>query len=537
MNKKLTQLNHILIGILLISQLFIAMFQANIARDVQLFGLSVFEVFNIVLSLICFGITVFVHSEKRIFIKYIPYEVVLGIYLILHIYNTYQFDQTVYAAQTPSFLTEAYYIFRMFVVPMLLLFNIYYSGMQKEQLIKMLEIFVFIVVVIMFATNLLHVALQNYSEEPIYAKLSFFDWFTFENSWRYDYYRLTTKGWFLSGNQMAGILFMTFPVIVYRAYQKRSWFHYVTVGLQMMSMFMLGNKVSNLGCLLIVAIFGCLWALFKALKHKEQGIIKIMIIGICFLILFPISPVGYMIRYQNVMKQNGILENQKTLLEQAMEAEITEEMDAKEKAHIEKLKKDSLYFLKLDANNLTEEQQAFIVKYIDEYHLFFGISPYITTSYDSLESASFWNRYMKEAKNNDYRAIKSAILEDIYQRNQNSMDKYLGMGHTLNYIYTEADYSYQLYSYGIVGFVLLIGPYFYILLYVLVQGLKNFKNMFTLESAMYFLAPVLGLGVAKFSGHIFENTMPLMVIGVVGGILLLHTRNQVAGSRKEENGR
>ena len=145
--------------------------------------------------------------------------------------------------------------------------------------------------------------------------------------------------------------------------------------------------------------------------------------------------------------------------------------------------------------------------------------------------------YMKEAKNNDYRAIKSAILEDIYQRNQNSMDKYLGMGHTLNYIYTEADYSYQLYSYGIVGFVLLIGPYFYILLYVLVQGLKNFKNMFTLESAMYFLAPVLGLGVAKFSGHIFENTMPLMVIGVVGGILLLHTRNQVAGSRKEENGR
>ena len=535
MNKKLTQLNHILIGILLISQLFIAMFQANIVRDVQVFGLSVFEVFNIVLSLVSLGITVFVHSEKRDFIKYVPYVVLLGTYLILHVYNTYQFDQTVYAAQAPNFVTEIYYIFRKFLVPIILLFNIYYSGVQKEQLIRILEIFVFIVVVVMVGTNLLHVALRNYAEETIYARLSFLDWFTFESSGRFDYYRLTTKGWFLSGNQMAGILFMSFPVILYRAYQKRSWFHYVTVGLQMMAMFMLGNKVSNLGCLLIVAIFGCLWVLFKVLKHKEQGIIRIMIIGICFLILLPISPVGHMIRYQNTMKKNGIVMNQQTLLEQAMEAEITEEMDAKEKTYLEKLKKDSIYFSKLDANNLTEEQQAFVVNYMDEHFLFFGISPYIIDHYDSLESASFWIRYMQVAKNNDYRAVKSAILEDIYERNQNGMDKYVGMGNTLNFIYTETDYSYQLYIYGIVGFLLLIGPYFYILLYVLVQGLKNFKKMFTLESAMYFLAPVLGLGVAKFSGHIFENTMPLMVISVVGSILLLHTRKQVASSEKEEN--
>ncbi len=530
MNKKITQINHILIEILVITQLFIVMFQANIMRDVQLFGLSIFEGFNIILSLVSLGITVFVHSKKRVFIKYIPYVVVLGIYLLLHSYNTYQFNQEVYAAQTPNFLTETYYIFRIFLVPIILLFNIYYSGIQKEKLIKILEIFVFIVAVVIVGTNFLHLALRNYSYDTIYGGLNFFDWFTFESSEKYDYYQLTTKGWFLSGNQMAGILFMTFPVILYRTYQRRSWFGYVTMSLQMLAMFMLGNKVSNLGCLLVVAMFCCFWGFFKLLKHREKGILVIVIIGVSFLMLLPFSPVGHMLRYQNAMKEMEIPENSKTLLEQAMEAEITEDMNEEERAHYEKLKTDSVYFSKLDADNLSEEEQTFVVKYMDEYRQFFGISSYITKSYDSLESANFWVRYMQRARNNDYRAMKSAILEDIYQRNQNELDLYLGMGNTLNFLYTEEDYSYQMYSYGIVGFLLLIGPYFYLILYVFAQGLKNFKKMFTLESAMYFSAPLLGLCVAKFSGHIFENTLPLMVIGIVGGILLLHTRRQVTSA-------
>ena len=530
MNKKITQINHILIEILVIAQLFIVMFQANIVRDVQLLGLSIFEGFNIILSLVILGITVFSHSKKRVFIKYIPYVVVLGIYLILHSYNTYQFNQEVYAAQTPSFLTETYYIFRIFLVPIILIFNIYYSGIQKEKLIKILEVFVFIIAVVMVGTNFLHLALRNYSNETIYGGLSFFDWFTFESSEKYDYYRLTTKGWFLSGNQMAGILFMTFPVMLYRIYQRRGWFRYVTMSLQMLAMFMLGNKVSNLGCLLVVSMFGCFWVLFKLLKHKEKGILAIVIIGVSFLILFPFSPVGHMIRYQNAMKESGISENQKTLLEQAIDVELTEEMDKEERAYYEKLKTDSIYFSELDADNLSEEEQTFVVNYMDEHRYFFGISSYITKRYDSLESANFWVRYMQQARNNDYRAMKSAILEDIYQRNQNKWNRYLGMGNTLNFLYTEEDYSYQVYSYGIIGFLLLIGPYFYLILYVFVQGLKNFKKMFTLESAMYFSAPLLGLGVAKLSGHIFENTLPLMVIGIVGGILLLHTRRQVTST-------
>ena len=160
-----------------------------------------------------------------------------------------------------------------------------------------------------------------------------------------------------------------------------------------------------------------------------------------------------------------------------------------------------------------------------EFCSFFGIDPFIIEHYDDLEHSDFWTRYIQESPNNNYRVLKTMILEDIYDKNDNPLDKYLGMGYTLNYIYTETDYTYQFYNYGIIGGVLLIGPYIWGVLYVIYQGLRHFKEMFTLECAMYYVAPLLGLCVAKFSGHVLERTLPLLILATVLGIVLIHTRD------------
>ena len=532
MNKKIIKINHTLIGLLIIAQIFIVMFQATIVRDVQLFGLSVFEGFNIVISLISMCLTIYAYSEKKKFFKYIPYAIILGAYFILHGYHIYQFNEAVYASQEPSFLVESYYIFRTFIVPLLLIFNIYYSGMKKEQLIKILEIFVFIIAIVMVATNLFGIAQRNYSEETVYATLKLFDWFSFDNISKYSYYQLTTKGWFLSGNQMAAILFMLFPIIVYRAYKVRDWFHYVLMCMQILAMFMLGTKVANIGCLLIALMFACFWIFFKLIKHKESGIIAILIISMVFCMLFPFSPVGYMIRYQNKHQGTGSEGRAELMLDRALEVDLEDdtEMDEDEKLYYENLKKDSKIFKKLNPDELSDDEKKFVLKYMSDYCGYFGISPFIIENYDDLEHSVFWARYMQETPNNDYRVLKNMILEDIYNNNDNPLDKYFGMGYTLNYIYTEADYTYQVYIYGILGVVVLIGPYFCLLAYVILQGLRNFKKMFTLESAICFAAPLLGLCVAKFSGHVLERSFPLITLSMVLGIILLHTRNCVKTS-------
>lgn len=527
MNQRIIKINQILIGFFVIAQIFIVMFQATIVRDVQFFGLSVFEGFNIIISLISMCLTIYACSEKKNFLKYIPYAIVLGVYFVLHGYHIYQFNEAVYMAQEPSFLVESYYIFRTFVVPLLLIFNIYYSGMKKEQLIKILEIFILIIALVMVATNIFCVAQRNYSEETVYATLNLFNWFSFDNISKYSYYRLTTRGWFLSGNQMAAILFMSFPIIVYRTYKARDWYHYILMSVQMLAMFMLGTKVANVGCLLIVLMFACAWMFFKVLKHKETGITVILLISFAFCALFPFSPVGHMIRYQN-HKGGDSEKHAELLLDRVFELDLDKtELDEEEKLYYENLKRDSKILKKLNPDKLNKEEKEFVLKYMRDYCGYFGISPFIVENYDDLKHSVFWARYIQETPNNDYRVLKTMILDDIYNNNNNKLDQYLGMGYTLNYIYTEADYTYQLYLYGIAGVVVLLGPYFCLLAYIIFKGLRNFKKMFTLESAMYFAAPFLGLCVAKFSGHVLERPFPLITLGIVMGIILLHTRNNV----------
>lgn len=535
MNTKLIKINHLLIGILIILQPIINIFQTIVVRDVQLFGFSVFEAFNIFAVLISVCLSIYTYSNKKTFLKFLPYVLVLGMYVFLHGYNIYQFDEEVYSLQEPSFFVESYYIFRTFIVPLLLIFAIYYSGMKKEQLIRILEIFVFIVVSVMVITNILKVAQRNYAEEIVYNSLNLFDWFSFENVSRRSYYQLTTRGWFLSGNQMSAILFMSFPVMIYRAYKIRDVFHYLLIALQMLAMFMLGTKVANLGSLLVVLLFVVLWVVFKVLKHKEKGIVILLVMSIAFAILFPFSPVGYMLRYD---KQTGTTSSSGggLMLDSALEYEVEddEQMNEELRKYYENLKRDSKRFKKLVADSLTEEEKIFVREYMTDYCGYFGISTFIIDNYNDLEHSVFWTHYIQETPSNDYRVLKTMILKDIYNKNNNPLDKYLGMGYTLNYIYTEMDYSYQYYYYGLIGITLFIAPYFCMLLYIIIQGLRHFKEMFTLECAMYAIAPVLGLAVAKLSGHVLERQLPLLVIGMVMSIVLIHTRN-VCESREMQS--
>lgn len=281
--------------------------------------------------------------------------------------------------------------------------------------------------------------------------------------------------------------------------------------------------MANVGCLLIAMMFIGLWIFFKVLKHKEKSILVLVAITLFFGALLPFSPIGHMVRYKIGGPQGG---SSGLMLDGALSLDIDEEeMDEEQIRYYENLKRDSKIFKKLDADVLDEEQKAFVLQYMKDYCGFFGISPFIIENYADADHAYFWTNYLQKTPNNDYRVLKTMIFEDICRNNDNPLDKYLGLGYTLNYIYTEADYTHQFYSYGLLGVLVLIGPYFWALVYALCQAIRKFKDMFTLESAMYFSAPVLGLCVAKFSGHVLERQLPLLVVGMVMSIILIHTRN------------
>ena len=111
--------------------------------------------------------------------------------------------------------------------------------------------------------------------------------------------------------------------------------------------------------------------------------------------------------------------------------------------------------------------------------------------------------------------MKTNILNSIYQKNNNKYDKWLGMGYTINYLYTEKDYSFQFYIYGIIGIIVLIGPFYFIILKNGIHILKDIKQKATIENLMLLMAPLVGLLTAYFSGHILERSFPMLIIAIL----------------------
>ena len=508
--EKLREINKYLIVLLILVQPFINIIQACIVRDVQVFGFSLFEMINVILIGFSTILTIYLYDDKKKFIKYIPYIILLGIYFILHYYNTTLFNLDAYSKQKPSLIIETYYLGKLFILPLMLIFNVYYSGIKQKTCVRILQTFLFIVCFVMIITNLLKVAHVNYSETVTNNLYSFFDWFSFKNTDAYSYYKLTTKGWFLSGNQMSAILFMTLPITLYLAYKKRSPFDYLLLVMQSLSMFMLGTKTANLGVMLIFLTFIIIWLFFYLLKYKLTSLKPILVIGLVFYFLFPFSPIGYMSKKVTVPKSGSMLGNLKDSFTDPMEYEkvskVVDEID------------------KMNCSSLNNKENKVIKNFMKDYSGYFGIDDYIVTNYNDLNHSGFWCQYLKSHANNDYRVLKKSVLKDIYKNNHNQLDRYLGLGNTLNFIYTESDYSYQYYLYGIIGVILFIGPYFVLLGYLAYKVLKNFKSYFIIKTAVYAMAPVLGLFIGYYSGHVLERNFPLLILGFVMAINLLHIK-------------
>ena len=134
----------------------------------------------------------------------------------------------------------------------------------------------------------------------------------------------------------------------------------------------------------------------------------------------------------------------------------------------------------------------------------------------------FWLAIAKRNKalNNDNRRMKIDIINRIEERNDNPMDKWLGMGYTLNFMDLERDYVYQYYIFGIIGLVLLIGPYFALIIYLAIKGFRSFNKNFKFITILGCMSVLLGLVIAYYSGHVFGWVSPMMYLAIFLALLI-----------------
>lgn len=510
--EKVRRFNRWLIAFVIILQPALDMLRKLVGADFEVFGFSLLELVNIVLIGTIFLLTVITYPEKKKLLKWLWLLVPYLVYFIVHYYNITQFNNSVYPDQTVSIVTEFYYLFRVFMLPLVLIFSIYYSGIQKKEIFQIFELFILIMAGSIILLNLLKLSFFTY-DNGVLAGYSILDWLSFDGP---NYQKIATKGWFFSGNQISAILFICLPITLFLAYNKETKYNYFLLGIHVLSMLMLGTKVANFGCVLVLICFIIIIIFKKLILKKDIMPIKIIVaIMLCVSALFCFSPRGYELRSGHTEVNDGA--GKSPIISVDTNKKISE-------LNCPYLSHDDKMFLDL-----------FIYKNVDKLKF----PSYFLNAYPLEYNYNYWCYMVKNAvllKSNviDYRSMKTSMLNQIYINNDNWLDKYVGMGYTLNFIYTEEDYTYQFYNYGIFGILLFIGPYLLILLVISFKFLKGFKNNFTVQNTLFIIALAFGILVPYMSGHVFERSFPLYVLALIAAINLLNLK-EFTFSKKIEN--
>lgn len=469
------------IFILIIILPFLDMLRTTGFKDIEVFSIALIELVNIVLILTAFA-TTFFKIDKRKFIKIFIYFVLVLIYIVLHYNNIIKFDTNIFEKASINFLVESFYIFRVYILPLMLVFILYENKdiFNKDFYFKVFKIVISVISFSIIILNILKLSYISYSPTKDFIEANMFDYFWYKG----DFKMLTSRGWFDSANEISAITFMLFPVNILMLFEERKRSNFVLLLAQALAMILLGTRTSAMGTVLISGVVLVGYFIINKINYNPVGkkLVKNFIRSFIFIsILLCISP--FMIAKVNEGKVDF------------------------------SIKEQSAYDELNDEENI--DNDAFI-KLIDKYKSEYMINEAFLKLYPINNDVEFWINIARRDKalNNDSRKLKTDILERIVERNNNPNDKWFGVGYTINFMDLERDYFYQYYLFGIVGLILFILPYFGFLIGNVIKFFKDFKNNLTVKNMCSFMAPVLGLVIAYYSGHVFGWVSPMMFLAI-----------------------
>lgn len=456
-------------------------------KDIELFGFSIIELFNIVIIGYTLILTIInLKNKKKEIIPLFIYTIILLIYICFHDMNILCFDTNVYPQSNINIVTETYYILRVYYMPVLLIFilikNIDIFNLQFYS--KLVKSLICIICLSIILLNIFKLSFATYSAtNDEFVKYNIFDFYKSDKSPKL----LSTRGWFDSGNEISAILLMLFPINIYLLYKENKKLNIFLYIVQFLAMIILGTRVSSIGAILITIIAIIINVFSNSLKHNRINY-KIIIYGLLCTIYFFISPVGVYLLDYTVPNYNIEDEHNECLKKLTDEKEISEYIT------------NSLYDFRID--------EAFIELYPIENDIYFW------------KEIALRNRNL----NNDSRVMKTTIIKRIYEKNNNKYDKFLGMGYTINFMDLERDYVYQYYLFGIFGIILILPQ---VLLYIKIgiYYLKNIKNIELDKIILLAMSVALGFAVAYYSGHVFGWISPSYILILTLAFLYCECQN------------
>lgn len=437
---------------------------------IEILGISLLELINYMLILLLVILLFLRDGWKKHYFWFVGYLFIVGIYCVIHSYNVSLFDASLLNRQTYSLVKETYYIARTYMLPLVFLVLVYKSRLDKVKFYRIISISTFLIAGMIIVTNLLGMSLTAYGDEFSKQMIqgNMFSWFQFKEGMDFELY--TSKGWFSSANQISGVLFILCPLVIKQMLEEVNVKNVVLAFMCMVSMIMLGTKTATFGFFIVLFVLILAAVVLGKLKFGDLRLKSIL--GALSILLILGSLLLYHSPYLHLNAKSAESSGEER------EIQVDEEELAEYRAHADSLE-----------------------EYINKYYWNYYIQDQLIAIYPVENDLEFWEDKITRdvSLNQNYRLIKTELLQRIVERNHQPLDELFGIGY-MDKIDNERDYVYQSFLFGKVGVALFIGPYLLIFLYAVI---KWKKNRFSFEGMALLCSCGIAITVPYVTGHMF----------------------------------
>lgn len=384
------------------------------------------------------GIYILIQTKKKGNLKYILYIILVGIVFTVGLINNKFTKDPMVLSEEIKFIAKALYPFVM-----LTCYVFVFKSLKEKSHSKMRNYITYaslIMGVVMVASITTGTDYNNY-----------------------EWLKLGSRGWFYAGNELGSILAIMCPIVILYSIEKTKSmskiYYWIPPILVVFSLFAVGTKV-GIGAIYATMVIAVVMCFIQAFTQRKDGKKHAYLLN-GFLALTVLVGIMAYTPFSPFLKNMGIhvqlIEDQQTAKKEEKKKEeakehkppVTEKEKEKEKVAEKK-----------------EETQAII---------FSG------------------------------RQLFEQMYKDFYKEAPMSQ-KLLGMGYAGNYKadpkLIERDFHDWFYSFGIIGFILLVVPFLYFGIKFIVCIFTKFRQIFTVKYAMVIASILLGLGISFIAGHI-----------------------------------
>lgn len=460
------------------------------------------------LVLLTFGL--FEKKKKRVVILFGIYALIFGIYFILHCKNANYLQYNLGLPNRYYFLISDEVVYTMtLLLPLVYIYVFYHLDITEKVLKNIVVTLSCVTALPIFISNLFVFGESTYQGNTID---NFLSWFSLPYNATTNHPRMyATSFFFGEGNTIGILMIMVLPFLYYFIYKsvvkKEKYALGLLVAIHSLSMIILSTRIATYGAVLVPIAMLAIYIVLMVLKYEKfkPMYASFLVIMIVFSgVIIPFGPA-----YQNQQLD-------------ALDYGVLKGDDGKRAQAKEEIFKGS--------QNLALMSKEWIDYYVymfEEYSYLINVTPpiYYKHWYDYKLDPKFWVDLMFDYELEE--RVNGRQIQMIFTKykwdNLNDYQKTLGMGYGTfmrGSILLEKDFVQQYYSYGLIGFILIMCPWLLVAAYLGIKLILGYKHQkWTYLNVILMMSICVGLLSSYVSGHTLDELTASLFIALCAGIL------------------